>query len=104
VAGIYVVTETRGPAWEDGFARRDQPGWDAHAAYMDALVDEGFILAGGPLGDPDTDDVLLVVRAAGEDAVHERLAADPWVGSVLSVASVRPWSVWLGAVGRVERG
>jgi len=37
--------------------RRAQSGWDAHAALMDALVAEGLVVLGGPVGD-DGDIVL----------------------------------------------
>jgi hypothetical protein len=30
---------------------REQPLWDEHAAFIDQLVDDGFILMGGPLVD-----------------------------------------------------
>ena len=43
---------------------------------MDSLVDEGFILLGGPLEDERF--VLHVVEAPSKEAVHERLAADNW--------------------------
>jgi hypothetical protein len=28
---------------------REQEGWDEHARFMDALVDDGFVLLGGSL-------------------------------------------------------
>ncbi len=53
---------------------REQEGWDEHARFMDALVDEGFVLLSGPLeGDREA---LLIVDAPSEEAVRERLAAD----------------------------
>jgi hypothetical protein len=30
---------------------RDQDGWDEHAAFMDGLVEDGFIILGSPVGD-----------------------------------------------------
>jgi O-methyltransferase len=73
---------------------REQDGWDEHAAFMDGLVDDGFILLGGPLeGDRDT---LHAVRATSEEAVRERLAADPWAASGhLKVARVERWTILL---------
>jgi uncharacterized protein YciI len=62
---------------------------------MDGLVDDGFVVLGGPIGDVDEDLALLVVDASGEDEARERLAADPWAGGVLSTQSVRPWTIWL---------
>jgi uncharacterized protein YciI len=62
---------------------------------MDALTEEGFVVLGGPVGDVDTGRALLVVRAASEEAVRERLAADPWPETLLTIESVEPWTVWL---------
>ena len=62
---------------------------------MEALVDDGFVLLGGPVGDGVR--TLLVVEAANEEAIHERLAADPWTPTgLLRVASVEPWEILLG--------
>ena len=94
--GYYLVTESHGPAWDAGCPRRAQEGFHEHAAFMDALVDEGTILLGGPVGDDvDTGDALLVVAADNEAAVHAALAADPWQGTVLSTTRVQLWSLWL---------
>jgi hypothetical protein len=62
--GHFVVTEERGPSWDASRPRREQDGWDAHAAFMDALVEDGFVVLGGPLGDGLR--VLLVTGAASE--------------------------------------
>jgi hypothetical protein len=36
------------------------------------------------------------VQAPHEQAVRDRLAADPWaLAGLLLVSSVRPWSLWL---------
>jgi uncharacterized protein YciI len=75
---------------------REQDGWDEHARFMDALVEEGFIVLGGPLeGDRD---VLHVVRAPSKEAVHERLAADNWTqDGKLETLSVERWTILLDA-------
>ena len=63
---------------------------------MEALVDKGTILLGGPVGDDvDAGDALLVVAADDEAAVHAALAGDPWLGTVLAITSVQRWSLWL---------
>jgi uncharacterized protein len=91
----FLVRETSGPAWDHARPRREQDGWDAHADFMDALVDDGFVVLGGPTGDPDTGDPVLAVEAEDEAAVRDRLATDPWMGTVLTIRSVEPWTVWL---------
>jgi uncharacterized protein len=97
VADYYLVERAKGPAWDHSRGRREQAGWDAHAAFMDALSDEGFVVLGGPIGEGDGENVLLVVSADGEAEVEARLAGDPWPGEMLVTVSIRPWSVWLRA-------
>lgn len=95
MADYYLVTLARGPEWNHSRPRRSQAGWDEHAAFMDALAEEGFVVLGGPVGSGE--DALLVVDAEDEVAVRARLAEDPWAGDLLTIASVEPWSVWLRA-------
>jgi hypothetical protein len=64
---------------------------------MDALAEEGFVVLGGPIGGDDGDNALLIVDADGEATIRARLAEDPWSDDLLSIESVRPWSVWLRA-------
>jgi uncharacterized protein YciI len=96
-ADYFVVTIGRGPAWDESRRRREQAGWDEHAAFMDALAEEGFVVLGGPLGEIDGEYTLLVVDAESDELIRARLADDPWVGSILTIASVEPWTVWLRA-------
>jgi uncharacterized protein YciI len=70
-----------------------QSAWDAHAAYMDRLVESGFIVLGGPL--PDEHRVVIVVESASEEAVRATLAGDPWVPSHLLVDSIERWTIRL---------
>jgi uncharacterized protein YciI len=95
VADYFLVETARGPAWDDAKARREQTGWEAHATFMDRLVDAGFIVLGGPVGELGGDQALLVVKASDEDEARTRLAADPWADGVLSIRSIRPWTIWL---------
>ena len=77
---------------------RQQTAWDAHAAFMDRLADEGFLLAGGPLGTEDAAPrVMHVVEAPDADAVERRMAEDPWTPlRLLRTLNVEPWTVLLG--------
>jgi uncharacterized protein YciI len=95
MANLFLVTRACGPAWDRSRRRREQDGWDEHAAFMDRLAAEGFVVMGGPVGDPDGDDALLVVDAEGEAAIRARLADDPWGPDMLTVENIRPWHVWL---------
>jgi uncharacterized protein YciI len=62
---------------------------------MNHLVEEGFLIMGGPVGDVDGDQALLVVDAESEAAVRTRFAGDPWAGGVLRIESIRSWTIWL---------
>jgi uncharacterized protein YciI len=95
VADYYLVENAKGPEWDHSRRRREQAAWDEHAAFMDALVEEGFIVLGGPIGEGDGDHTLLVVDADDETAIRTRLAEDPWFDGILSIESIRPWCVWL---------
>jgi hypothetical protein len=91
---MFLVSVLRsGPEWDRSQPLEGQSGWDEHAEFMDALVDDGFIVLGGPLGDEVH--VAHAVQAESEEAVRERLARDPWSGSHLVIDSIDPWTIRL---------
>ena len=55
-------------------ATREQAGWGEHAAFMDALTEDGFIVLGGPAGEGVREKFLLVVDADGEATIRARFA------------------------------
>lgn len=71
----------------------EQSGWPAHAAFMDGLVDDGFVVLGGPLADEQR--VVLAVEAESEDAVRITLGRDPWSDTHLLVDTIEPWTIRL---------
>ena len=94
VMANFAVRLAHGPGWDPARPIRSQDGWDEHAAFMDGLVDDGFIVLGGPVGNGDQS--LHVVEAADENDVRARLAADPWAeGRLLELASIETWALWL---------
>ncbi len=75
----------------------EQEKWAEHAAFMNALADDGFVVLGGPLGDGAR--ILLIIDADSEGAIQKRLAADPWTPmGLLRIAKVERWEILLGAV------
>ena len=92
-----LVTIAKGPAWDHAKGRREQHGWDEHAAFMDALVDEGFIVLGGPVGDREGEHTMHVVTETDETKVRDRFAQDPWAGDLLVIERIVPWHTWLKA-------
>ena len=71
----------------------EQSGWAEHADFMDGLVEQGFVVLGGPLSDEVR--VVHVVEAESEDAVRATLVRDPWSGSHLVVDAIDPWTIRL---------
>jgi uncharacterized protein YciI len=110
----FVVISQQGPSWDPSKTMRDQQLWTEHATFINGLVDEGFLLLGGPLADrsrPDDDfstvsepvgddrlyRTMVVVRAPGSDDAAARLTADPWIRSgVLVSTSIDRWEVLVG--------
>jgi uncharacterized protein YciI len=90
---FHVVLTRSGPEWDPSRPLEEQSGWPAHASFMDALVDDGFIVLGGPLADEHH--VVHVVEAESEEAIRARLARDPWSESHLRVESIDRWTIRL---------
>ena len=80
---------------------REQELWDEHARFMDGLVDDGFVVLGGPL---DEKDVLLVVESENEESIRALFTPDPWIeNGMLTITAIRPWTVLLeGRLGRPQ--
>ena len=96
-ATYYAVLRERGENWDVRLPMRQQEHWEEHAAFMDALADDGFVILGGPLGDGE-EKFLLIISADSEQAVAVRLADDPWTPlHLLRTASVERWEILLGA-------
>ena len=89
------VRRLRGPAWRPALPMRAQAGWAEHAAFMNGLAAEGFVVLGGPVGSGDRE-FLLVFAADREDTVRARLDADPWSSSsMLTIGRVERWTILL---------
>jgi uncharacterized protein YciI len=97
VPELFLVRQARGPAWDPSLGRREQAGWEAHAAFVDQLSKEGKVLLGGPVGDANGRDVVLVVVAESEEEADSIFGQDPWRDSVLKTESVERWRIWIGA-------
>jgi uncharacterized protein YciI len=93
MATFLVLLHRSGPDWNPSLPLEEQSGWPEHAAFMDGLVDDGFMILGGPLADEVR--VAHVVEADSEDAVRATFARDPWSESHLQVASIDPWTLRL---------
>jgi uncharacterized protein YciI len=92
---FHVMLLRSGPEWDASRPLEEQSGWDEHASFMDGLVDDGFIVLGGPLADEHR--VVHAVEAESEDAVRATFARDPWSETHLVVHSIEPWTIRLDA-------
>ena len=93
---MFLVTLRRsGPEWDPSRPLEEQADWQAHASFMDGLVDEGFIILGGPLADEER--VVHAIEGRSEEAVRATLARDPWSESHLVIETIEPWTVRLDA-------
>jgi uncharacterized protein YciI len=96
----FTVIREAGPAWTDGNGIAAQPALAEHAAFMNALADEGFVLFGGPLAGTEHERLraLLIVSAGNQAEIHRRLANDPWTrADRLVIASIESWKIMTGA-------
>jgi uncharacterized protein YciI len=97
---LFAVTREAGPGWTAGKSAYEQPALNDHAAFMNNLANEGFVLFAGPLAGSEDDRirVLLIADAGSETDVHRRLADDPWVREQrLVTTNVEPWNLLVGA-------
>ena len=93
MATFLVVLRRSGPQWDGSRPLEGQSRWSEHASFMDALVDDGFVVLGGPLTDDHR--VVLVVEADSDDAIRATLARDPWSETHLRVDTIERWTIRL---------
>ena len=94
----FIAISSAGPNSDSAKGTRQQPFWDLHAEFIDRLVDEGFILMGGPLVDQAgmPHGALLIVKAKDENEVREKLEKDPWfIRGILKLESVKRWEIFI---------
>jgi uncharacterized protein YciI len=90
---FLVELHRSGPRWDPSLPLEQQSEFAAHATFMDALVDDGFVVLGGPLADEFR--VIEAIEAESVEAVHATLARDPWSQTHLQLESVTPWTIRL---------
>jgi uncharacterized protein YciI len=96
-----LVIVRAGPAWGTG-PPEDQPGWDAHADWVDDLIARGTFVMGGPFSDYSGSVNLLEGLTAAEAA--DLLATDPFVeNGVFVVDSIRDWTVYVDELSAKEK-
>jgi uncharacterized protein YciI len=93
MAVFLVLLRRSGPDYDLARPLEEQSGWLAHAAFMDGLVADGFVILGGPLADEER--VAHVVEADSADAVRATLALDPWSDTHLRIEAIDRWTIRL---------
>jgi uncharacterized protein YciI len=89
---FFAVRLERGGPWDWSRGLREQDGFEEHARFMDGLVEDGFIVLGGPL--EGEHDVLHAIVASSQEEVRSRLAEDNWArNGMLTVKSIEAWTV-----------
>lgn len=90
---FLVVLHRSGSQYDRSRQLEEQSDWPAHASFMDGLVDQGFVVLGGPLADEYR--VVHVVEAESEGAVRATLARDPWSETHLRIDTIDTWTIRL---------
>ncbi len=92
----FVVLNTREPAWDDSYPMEEHENRAGHAAFMNALEADRFVLLGGPL--VGTREIVLIVQGEDASQIAARLAPDPWMrNGFLVMKATRPWDVRIGS-------
>lgn len=91
---IYLVLSSAGPNRDLSKDSRGQQFWDEHVPFINALIDNGFIMMGGPFDDDGG--ALLIVRAADESEVRARMETDPFYrNGILHLDWIKRWTIYI---------
>jgi uncharacterized protein YciI len=96
----FAVIREAGPGWTERKATFEQPDVGSHAAFMNHLAQQGFVLFAGPLAGSEHGRIraLLIVDADSEAEITSRLADDPWTAAErLKITSIESWNLVVGA-------
>ena len=87
---MFLVTIHRsGPQWDASKPLEEQSGWTEHASFMDGLVDDGFIVLGGPLADEFRVAHAVEAELGGRCPRHARARSVERDASPRRLASIR---------------
>jgi len=82
-----------GPTWSSGSVR-EQPDWDAHAEFVDALVERGTFVMGGPFS--DNSGSMSLLEGIDADEARRILEDDPFMkNGVFVLEEIREWTVFV---------
>ena len=82
-----------GPTWTNGSVR-EQPDWDAHAEFVDALIERGTFVMGGPFS--DNSGSMSLLEGIDADEARRILEDDPFMkNGVFVLEEIREWNVFV---------
>jgi len=82
-----------GPTWSSGSVR-EQPEWDAHAEFVDALIERGTFVMGGPFS--DNSGSMSLLEGIDADEARRILEGDPFMkNGVFVLEEIREWTVFV---------
>jgi uncharacterized protein YciI len=85
-----------GPTWTSGSVR-EQRDWDAHAEFVDALVERGTFVMGGPFS--DNSGSMSLLEGIDADEARRILEDDPFMkNGVFVLEEIREWNVFVDEV------
>jgi uncharacterized protein YciI len=82
-----------GPSWTAG-AVREQLEWDAHADFVDALIERGTFVMGGPFS--DNSGSMSLLEGVDADEARRLVEEDPFMkNGVFVLEEIREWDVFV---------
>jgi uncharacterized protein YciI len=82
-----------GPTWTSGSVK-EQPEWDAHAEFVDGLVERGTFVMGGPFS--DNSGTMILLEGIDVDEAARILEEDPFMqNGVFELEEIREWTVFV---------
>jgi len=93
-----VVRFKAGPTWKSGSVR-EQPDWDAHAVYVNDLIDRGIFVMGGPFADDSGSQSLW--EGVDLEEAHRIVRKDPFMkNAVFELEEIREWNIFVDELTR----
>jgi uncharacterized protein len=88
-----VVRFGAGPTWASGSVR-EQPDWDAHAEFVDALIERGTMVMGGPFS--NNLGSMSLLEGIDVDEARRILEDDPFMkNGVFVLEEIREWTIFV---------
>ena len=82
-----------GPTWASGSVR-EQRDWDAHAELVDALIERGTFVMGGPFS--DNSGSMSLLEGIDVDEARRLIEDDPFMkNGVFVLEEIREWNVFV---------